>query len=62
MTFWALLGSFYWDCLVTRDNRTYEPAVFDIHGGLPVPTKLAALVLDLANGWDVPAYAKAGPH
>jgi dTDP-4-dehydrorhamnose reductase len=50
MTFWALLGSFYWNQLVTRDNGHYEPGVFDIRSGIPVATELAKVVEQIAQG------------
>jgi beta-glucosidase/6-phospho-beta-glucosidase/beta-galactosidase len=60
LTFWALLGSFYWDCLVTCDNGHYEAGAFDLRDGHPVPTRLADLISDLANGRGLPEYATAG--
>jgi hypothetical protein len=39
-----------WHCLVTRDDRVYEPGVFDIRGPAPRPTRLAEVVRDLALG------------
>lgn len=50
VTFWAMLGSFFWDTLVTRDNGHYQPGVFDIRGGSPAPTELAGLVRQLCRG------------
>ncbi len=50
MTFWALLGSYWWSGLVTRDNGHYEPGVFDLRGGEPQPTALAELVRQCAQG------------
>ena len=50
MTFWAMLGSFFWDTLVTRDNGHYQPGVFDIREGTPSPTELAGLVRQLSRG------------
>jgi beta-glucosidase/6-phospho-beta-glucosidase/beta-galactosidase len=50
ITFWAMLGSFFWDTLVTRDNGHYQPGVFDIRGGTPSPTELAELVRQLIRG------------
>jgi beta-glucosidase/6-phospho-beta-glucosidase/beta-galactosidase len=50
ITFWAMLGSFFWDTLVTRDNGHYQPGVFDIRGGTPSPTELAELVRQLSDG------------
>lgn len=50
VTAWALLGSFDWHCLVTRDEGCYEPGVFDVRDGEARPTALAALVRQLAAG------------
>ena len=50
VTAWALVGSFFWNELVTRDNRHYEPGVFDIRSGTPEPTELAGLIQQLAGG------------
>ena len=32
VTAWALLGSYDWDSLVTRDAGHYEPGAFDVRG------------------------------
>jgi dTDP-4-dehydrorhamnose reductase len=50
LTVWALLGSFYWNKLVTCENGHYEPGVFDVRGGKPVATELAKVVAQIANG------------
>ncbi len=50
VTAWALLGSFNWNSLVTRDDRHYEPGAFDVRAPTPRPTALATLVRDLAAG------------
>ncbi|HYO63323.1 MAG TPA: family 1 glycosylhydrolase [Pyrinomonadaceae bacterium] len=50
VTMWALLGSFDWDSLVCRDAGHYEPGVFDLRGGRPRPTALAAMARSLAAG------------
>lgn len=50
LTIWALLGSFYWNQLVTRDNGHYEPGVFDVSSGRPRRTELASIVAQIANG------------
>lgn len=50
VTVWALLGSFDWCNLVTRDEGVYEPGVFDLSSGYPRPTLLAPLVERLAHG------------
>jgi beta-glucosidase/6-phospho-beta-glucosidase/beta-galactosidase len=50
ITPWALLGSFYWNELVTRENGHYEPGVFDLRRGRPEPTELAQVVAQIAAG------------
>lgn len=50
VTAWALLGSWDWDSLLTRDAGHYEPGVFDVRCGEPTPTLLAELVRELAAG------------
>jgi len=49
---WALLGSHDWDSLLTRWRGSYEPGAFDVSGGHPRATPLAALIKDLADGDD----------
>lgn len=62
VTVWALLGSWNWCSLCTRDLQVYEPGVFNVSGGHPVPTPLAAFVEQLAQGYlpSHPALAEAG--
>lgn len=55
MTFWALLGSFYWNQLVTSANGHYEPGVFDVSSGEPRETELAEIVRQIAAG-GVPSH------
>ena len=50
ITFWALLGSFFWNQFVTCANGHYEPGVFDVRGGDPVATELAEVVAQIAAG------------
>ncbi len=50
VTFWALLGSYFWNALVTTDNGHYEPGVFDLRYGKPNPTELAKIVRQCASG------------
>ncbi len=50
ITFWALLGSYFWNSLVTRDNGHYEPGVFDLSSGELRATRLAELIKQLARG------------
>jgi dTDP-4-dehydrorhamnose reductase len=62
VTIWALLGSFDWNSLVTRDEGYYEPGVFDVYDGEPRETLLAKMVRDLtARGtFDHPYMATPG--
>jgi dTDP-4-dehydrorhamnose reductase len=50
VTAWALLGSYDWDSLLTRQNGHYEPGVFDVRGARPRPTALAGMLRDMAAG------------
>ncbi len=49
VTAWALLGSVDWDSLITRAAGYYECGVFDVRGGEPRPTVLAAVLPRLAR-------------
>jgi dTDP-4-dehydrorhamnose reductase len=50
VTVWALLGSFDWNSLLTREAGYYEPGAFDLRAPEPRPTALAALARRLATG------------
>ncbi len=50
LTFWALLGSYFWNTLVTSAEGHYEPGVFNVSAGTAVATELAKVVAQLANG------------
>ncbi|HEY0796207.1 MAG TPA: glycoside hydrolase [Acidisarcina sp.] len=50
VTAWALLGSYDWCSLVTRNEGNYEAGAFDVSGGAPVATDLASVVGRLAAG------------
>lgn len=50
VTVWSLLGSWDWCSLVTDNNGSYEPGVFDIRSGQPVPTPIAEMAGRLARG------------
>jgi dTDP-4-dehydrorhamnose reductase len=52
VTAWALLGSFGWDSLVTRQPFTYESGAFDVRGAEPRETAVAALIRKLATDKD----------
>ena len=49
VTCWALLGSYDWNSLVTREAGDYEPGAFDVRGPYPSATALAAMVRALAH-------------
>lgn len=57
VTVWSLLGAHDWDSLLTRSTGTYEPGAFDLCGGAPRPTGLAALMRALAEGAPPPPAA-----
>ncbi len=50
LTVWALLGSFYWNELVTADNGHYEPGALDVRSGEAQPTELASVVREICRG------------
>jgi dTDP-4-dehydrorhamnose reductase len=50
VTAWALLGSYDWNRMVTRDFGHYEPGVFDVRGGTPRPTLMVPVLRALAAG------------
>ncbi|HYY55574.1 MAG TPA: family 1 glycosylhydrolase [Candidatus Dormibacteraeota bacterium] len=50
ITAWALLGSYDWDSLVTRDAGRYEPGVYDLRASAPRPTSLVELFRAIADG------------
>jgi dTDP-4-dehydrorhamnose reductase len=50
VTPWAFLGSYDWDSMLTRAAGHYEPGVFDVRGGAPRPTALAAQITAMAAG------------
>ncbi len=50
VTAWALLGSYDWNSLLTRQDGDYEPGAFDLRGGPPRPTAQAEMLTALAAG------------
>lgn len=50
ITAWALLGSYYWNDLVTRPNGYFEPGAFDRSGAGIAPNELAKVMAQLAAG------------
>jgi dTDP-4-dehydrorhamnose reductase len=62
VTSWALLGSFDWNSLLTREDNYYEAGAFDIFDGDPRPTLLAEMIRKLAAGheFDHPFLSEPG--
>lgn len=62
VTAWALLGSYDWSSLLTREDGHYEPGPFDVRGGRLQETPLAEAVRALAAGQrpDGPALRQSG--
>lgn len=52
VTAWALLGSYDWNSLLTREQGYYEPGAFDLSRGARRPTALARLLRALAGERD----------
>ncbi len=50
VTVWAAFGTYDWDSLVTREQRHYEPGLWDVRSEPPRPTALASLAAQLARG------------
>jgi dTDP-4-dehydrorhamnose reductase len=61
VTAWALLGSYDWNSLVTRDAGYYEPGVFDIRTSPPRPTRLAKAITNWTHDEPVDHPVLAGP-
>ena len=62
VTSWALLGSFDWNSLLTRDTGFYEPGAFDVSDGWPRPTRIAGLLRHLAGGGSADAWVAEHPE
>lgn len=56
VTAWALLGTYDWNSLLTRQIGHYEVGAFDVRSGTPRPTALASELARLAAG------EAAAPH
>ncbi|MDB5119323.1 MAG: sugar nucleotide-binding protein, partial [Sphingobacteriales bacterium] len=50
VTFWALLGSFGWNRLLTKAKGDYESGVFDVTSGQPRSTALADVIKSFGTG------------
>ncbi len=50
VTVWSLLGTYDWDCLVTRVNGHYESGVFDVRSPQPRSTAIAQMLREFATG------------
>lgn len=61
LTVWALLGLYDWQSLLTRRENRYEPGVFDVSSGQPVPTGLVPMIQRLAAGEPVESLIPLGP-
>ena len=61
VTSWALLGSYDWNSLLTRSTGFYEPGAFNVQGGAPQPTKIAALIRHIGAGGSIEAWLQAHP-
>jgi dTDP-4-dehydrorhamnose reductase len=62
VTSWALLGSFDWNSLLTREDDYYEAGAFDVFDGNPRPTLLAEMIRGLAaeNHFEHPFLLEPG--
>ena len=50
ITAWAMLGSYGWNKLLTREDALYEPGIFDLRSESPRPTVLAKMLKSFAHG------------
>jgi dTDP-4-dehydrorhamnose reductase len=50
ITAWAMLGSYGWNKLLTRENGLYESGLFDVRSGVPRPTILTSIIKSFAKG------------
>ena len=63
VTSWALLGSYDWDSLLTREAHSYEAGAFDVSGGgAPQATEVAHLLEHLAGGGTAEAWVERHPE
>jgi len=62
VTPWALLGSYDWNTLLTREANHYEFGAFELSSGKPRPTQLANMIKGLGRDghYDHPALLSAG--
>lgn len=49
VTFWSAFGAFDWNSLLTRNENSYEPGVFDLRSPKPRATALATMIQSLAR-------------
>jgi dTDP-4-dehydrorhamnose reductase len=49
VTFWSAFGAFDWISLLTRNENSYEPGIFDLRSPKPRATALATMVKSLAR-------------
>jgi dTDP-4-dehydrorhamnose reductase len=61
VTSWALLGSFDWNSLLTRQTGFYEPGAFDVSAGTPRATELADMLRHLGAGGDPQTWVQSRP-
>ncbi|KQW67017.1 dTDP-4-dehydrorhamnose reductase [Phenylobacterium sp. Root77] len=57
VTAWSLLGSYDWNSLLTVQQGSYEPGVFDLGGPAPRATGMAKLLANLVSGTERPPAA-----
>lgn len=62
VTAWSAFGAFDWDSLLTCNNGSYEPGLFDVRSPTPRPTALARMARELSAGkeFDHPAVDSVG--
>ncbi len=62
VTVWAAFGTYDWNTLLTENNGSYEPGIFDLRSPAPRTTALAGFVETVAAGkeFDHPALDAPG--
>jgi dTDP-4-dehydrorhamnose reductase len=52
VTFWSAFGAFDWNSLLTRNEDSYEPGIFDLRSPKPRATALATMIKSLSRAAD----------
>jgi dTDP-4-dehydrorhamnose reductase len=61
VTAWAAFGAYGWNNLLTSDDNSYEPGLFDLRSPFPRPTALSKMVQSLAANTEFDHPVLDGP-